>query len=403
MLYTQEDVFSYVEQEDVKFIRLVFCDAAGKQKNIAIMPQELKRAFSQGISFDGSAVGGFSGVEESDLFLFPIPETLTDLPWRPSRGKVVRMLCNIRYPDGRPYPMDCRALLANAVREAKNEGITVQIGAEFEFYLFKTDADGNPTTQPFDHAGYMDVAPEDKGENVRREICLMLEQMGIQPECSHHESGPGQNEIDFRYSDPLTAADNAVTFRTVVRTAAAQNGLCASFSPKPLPDRDGSGMHINISAQGSGQTELPAAVIAGVLDKAAEITLFLNPCEESYRRLGHDKAPRYVTWSEENRSQLIRIPAAIGENRRAELRSADATANPYLAYALLIHAGLHGIENGLVLPPATDLNLYTAPAEALKALRTLPGSLAEAAALADASPFVRAHLPASVIRAYTRL
>ena len=151
------------------------------------------------------------------------------------------------------------------------------------------------------------------------------------------------------------------------------------------------------------QTELPAAVIAGVLDKAAEITLFLNPCEESYRRLGHDKAPRYVTWSEENRSQLIRIPAAIGENRRAELRSADATANPYLAYALLIHAGLHGIENGLVLPPATDLNLYTAPAEALKALRTLPGSLAEAAALADASPFVRAHLPASVIRAYTRL
>lgn len=207
MLYTQEDVFSYVEQEDVKFIRLVFCDAAGRQKNIAIMPQELKRAFSQGISFDGSAVGGFSGVEESDLFLFPIPETLTDLPWRPSRGKVVRMLCNIRYPDGRPYPMDCRALLANAVREAKNEGITVQIGAEFEFYLFKTDADGNPTTQPFDHAGYMDVAPEDKGENVRREICLMLESMGISPESSHHEEGPGQNEIDFRYSDAITAAD----------------------------------------------------------------------------------------------------------------------------------------------------------------------------------------------------
>ena len=183
MLYTQEDVFSYVEQEDVKFIRLVFCDAAGRQKNIAIMPQELKRAFSQGISFDGSAVGGFSGVEESDLFLFPIPETLTDLPWRPSRGKVVRMLCNIRYPDGRPYPMDCRALLANAVREAKSEGITVQIGAEFEFYLFKTDADGNPTTQPFDHAGYMDVAPEDKGENVRR---------GDLPDAGEHGHFPGE-------------------------------------------------------------------------------------------------------------------------------------------------------------------------------------------------------------------
>ena len=235
MLYTQEDVFSYVEQEDVKFIRLVFCDAAGKQKNIAIMPQELKRAFSQGISFDGSAVGGFSGVEESDLFLFPIPETLTDLPWRPSRGKVVRMLCNIRYPDGRPYPMDCRALLANAVREAKSEGITVQIGAEFEFYLFKTDADGNPTTQPFDHAGYMDVAPEDKGENVRREICLMLESMGISPESSHHEEGPGQNEIDFRYSDAITAADNALLFTSVVKAVAVSNGLYADFSPKPIP------------------------------------------------------------------------------------------------------------------------------------------------------------------------
>ena len=189
----------------------------------------------------------------------------------------------------------------------------------------------------------------------------------------------------------------------MVRTVAAQNGLCASFSPKPLPDRDGSGMHINISAKGSGQTGLPAGVIAGVLDKAAEITLFLNPCEESYRRLGHDKAPRYVTWSEENRSQLIRIPAAAGENRRAELRSADSAANPYLAYALLIYAGLHGIENRLVLPPASDLNLYTAPAETLRTLRTLPGSLKEAAALAEASAFVKAHLPDSVLRAYTRL
>ena len=200
-----------------------------------------------------------------------------------------------------------------------------------------------------------------------------------------------------------TSADNAVTFRTVVRTVAALNGLCASFSPKPLPDWDGNGMHINISARGSGQADMPAAVIAGILDKAAEITLFLDPCEESYRRLGHDKAPRYVTWSEENRSQLIRIPAAVGENRRAELRSADSTANPYLAYALLIYAGLHGIKNGLVLPPATDLNLYTAPAETLKTLRTLPGSLAEAVTLADTSAFVKAHLPESVIRAYTRL
>ena len=370
MKYTREDVMEFVRQEDVRFIRLAFCNVYGRQHNVAIMPSELRRAFEYGIAIDASSIEGFGGETRSDLLLRPDPSTLVQLPWRPEQGKVVRMFCDIFYPDGRAFERDTRSILKKAVADAAGKGFRFSFGAEMEFYLFEID------------------------EHIRREICLMLEQMGIQPECSHHESGPGQNEIDFRYSDPLTAADNAVTFRTVVRTAAAQNGLCASFSPKPLPDRDGSGMHINISAQGSGQTELPAAVIAGVLDKAAEITLFLNPCEESYRRLGHDKAPRYVTWSEENRSQLI---------RRAELRSADATANPYLAYALLIHAGLHGIENGLVLPPATDLNLYTAPAEALKALRTLPGSLAEAAALADASPFVRAHLPASVIRAYTRL
>ena len=189
MLYTQEDVDAYIEQEDVKFIRLAFCDLLGRQKNISIMPQELSRAFSQGISFDASAVAGFGDVVESDLYLFPIPSTLSVMPWRPSRGKVVRMFCDIRYPDGRPFPLDCRALLQRAVREAKDLGLSVQIGAEFEFYLFKTDADGNPTTQPFDHAGYMDMAPEDKGENVRREICLTLEQIGITPECSHHEEG----------------------------------------------------------------------------------------------------------------------------------------------------------------------------------------------------------------------
>ena len=246
----------------------------------------------------------------------------------------------------------------------------------------------------------MDIAPDDKGEHIRREICLMLEQMGIQPESSHHESGPGQNEIDFRYSDPLTAADNAITFRAVVRTVAAQNGLCASFQPKPLSDRDGSGMHINISARDGGTADLLPTVIAGLLDKIAEITLFLNPSEESYRRLGHDKAPCYVTWSAENRSQLIRIPAAVGEQRRAELRSADSTANPYLAYALLIYAGLYGISHKLALPPASDFNLYTAPAQALQTLQALPDSLGEAIALAETSPFVRAHLPESVLCAF---
>ena len=393
MLYTEEDVISYVEQEDVKFIRLAFCDASGKQKNIAIMPQELKRAFSQGISFDASAVAGFGGVEESDLFLFPIPSTLTDLPWRPSRGKVVRMFCHIRYPDGRPFPMDCRHLLENAVREARQAGLTVQIGAEFEFYLFKTDADGNPTTQPFDHAAYMDVAPEDKGENVRREICLTLESMGISPESSHHEEGPGQNEIDFRYSDAMTAADNALIFMSVVKAVAVSSGLYADFSPKPIPEEAGNGLHINISVRKDGGEQVSRYFMAGILEHIREMTAFLNPTEASYRRLGECKAPRFVTWSPGNRSQLIRIPAAQGEYKRMELRSPDPMVNPHLAYALVIYAGLDGVRRKLLPPEPLNVNLYTADPGITAGLETLPGSLQEARDAASQSEFIRSVLP----------
>ncbi len=401
MKYTPEEVMQFVAQEEVKFIRLAFCDVYGKQHNVAIMPSELGRAFAFGIAIDASAIGGFGGEVRSDLLLHPDPSTLLQLPWRPEQGKVVRMFCDVSYPDGRPFERDGRGILKAAVAAAAERGLTFAFGAEMEFYLFQLDERGEPTRIPYDRAGYMDIAPDDKGENIRREICLMLERMGIHPESSHHESGPGQNEIDFRYSDPLTAADNAVTFHAVVRTVAAQNGLCADFSPKPLEDRDGNGMHINISARAQGAGDPLPGVIAGILDKAEDMTLFLNPCEASYRRLGHDKAPRYVTWSAENRSQLIRIPAAVGENRRAELRSADPTANPYLAYALLIYAGLYGLERELALPPASDCNLYTASAQTLAGLRRLPGSLHEAAAVASASDFISAHLPESVIAAYS--
>ena len=393
MLYTEEDVFSYVETEDVKFIRLVFCDISGRQKNISIMPQELKRAFSQGISFDASAVAGFGDAAESDLFLFPIPSTLSVLPWRPSRGKVVRMFCQIRYPDGRPFPLDCRALLSKAIREARELGLSVQIGAEFEFYLFKTDADGNPTTQPFDHAGYMDVAPEDKGENVRREICLTLESMGILPESSHHEEGPGQNEIDFRYSDAMTAADNALLFASTVRAVAVSNGLYADFSPKPIPGESGNGMHINISLLQEEGPSVTQYFMAGILDHIREMTAFLNPTEASYRRLGEKKAPKYVTWSPGNRSQLIRIPAAQGEYKRMELRSPDPMVNPHLAYALVIFAGLDGVRRKLLPPEPMNVNLYTAGSELTSSLTALPGSLAEAKKIARESPFIRGVLP----------
>ena len=401
MKYTPEEVIQFVQEEDVKFIRLAFCNIYGKQHNVAIMPSELKRAFEFGIAIDASAIDGFGGEIRSDLLLHPDASTLIQLPWRPEQGKVVRMFCDISYPDGRVFERDTRSILKKAVAYAAERGYSFAFGSEMEFYLFKLDENGEPTKIPYDHAGYMDIAPDDKGENIRREICLMLERMGICPETSHHESGPGQNEIDFRYSDPLTAADNAITFNAVVRTVAAQNGLYADFSPKPLTDWDGNGIHINISVKGDEKPDPLPCVIAGILEKIEEMTLFLNPCEESYRRLGHDKAPRYVTWSAENRSQLIRIPAAVGEYRRAELRSADPITNPYIAYALLIYAGLYGVENDLYLPPASDFNLYTASAEALAALRKIPGSLYEATAIAGSSTFIKDHLPASVIAEYS--
>ena len=401
MKYTPEEVMQFVQEEEIKFVRLAFCDVYGKQHNVAIMPSELKRAFEFGIAIDASAIGGFGGEVRSDLLLHPDASTLIQLPWRPEQGKIVRMFCDISYPDGSVFERDTRSILKKAIADAAEKGYSFAFGAEMEFYLFKVDENGDSTKIPYDHASYMDIAPDDKSESIRREICLMLEQMGIRPESSHHESGPGQNEIDFRYSDPLTAADNAITFNAIVRTVAAQNGLCADFSPKPLSDWDGNGMHINISAKGEGKPDPLPCVIAGILEKIEEMTLFLNPCEESYRRLGYDKAPRYVTWSAENRSQLIRIPAAVGEYRRAELRSADPMTNPYIAYALLIYAGLYGIEKDLHLPPASDFNIYTASAEALVSLRKIPGSMYEAAATANASAFIKDHLPEPVISAYS--
>ena len=400
MKYSKQEVMQYVLEEDVKFIRLAFCDVFGKQKNISIMPGELPRAFEYGIAIDASAVTGFGDETHSDLLLHPDAETLMQLPWRPEHGKVVRMFTCISYPDGRPFVQDTRSLLKRAVAEAKKAGYSFSFGSEQEFYLFKLDENGDPTRIPYDRAGYMDIAPEDKGENIRREICLTLEQMGIRPESSHHEEGPGQNEIDFRYSDALTAADNAMTFQTVVKTVAYRNGLYADFSPKPLADKPGNGFHINMSVKAEDGSDNLCPMIAGVLEKACDMTVFLNPTEDSYRRFGNSKAPAYVSWSGENRSQLVRIPAAVGEYRRAELRSPDPTTNPYLAFALMIYAGLYGIENRLDLPMAADINLYKADNATLAKFERLPVDLASAKACAASSEFIRAHIPATILDIY---
>lgn len=383
-MYTESEVLEFVKEEDVKFVRLAFFDVKGKQKNISIMADQLHRAFELGISFDASAIDGFESPDKSDLFLHPDPTTLSVLPWRPNTGKVCRMFCNIKYPDGTPYEKDCRTLLKNAIKYAKEKyNLSLSFGPEVEFYLFKLNEAGESTKIPFDNAGYMDIAPEDKGENIRRDICFTLESMGIIPEASHHEEGPGQNEIDFKYSDALTAADNTATFKWIVRTRAASNGLYADFSPKPLEGQAGSGFHINVSF--SDESKMPNA-IAGILKHAEELTYFLNTTEESYNRLGECKAPKYICWGNQNRSTMIRVPATK-KIKRLEIRSADPECNPYIAFALIIYAALDGIENNLVPPAPVEENLFANASK--NDIKVLPDTLDLAKKIADESEFVK--------------
>ncbi len=383
-MYTESEVLEFVKEEDVKFVRLAFFDVKGKQKNISIMADQLHRAFELGISFDASAIDGFESPDKSDLFLHPDPTTLSVLPWRPNTGKVCRMFCNIKYPDGTPYEKDCRTLLKNAIKYAKEKyNLSLSFGPEVEFYLFKLNEAGESTKIPFDNAGYMDIAPEDKGENIRRDICFTLESMGIIPEASHHEEGPGQNEIDFKYSDALTAADNTATFKWIVRTRAASNGLYADFSPKPLEGQAGSGFHINVSF--SDESKMPNA-IAGILKHAEELTYFLNTTEESYNRLGECKAPKYICWGNQNRSTMIRVPATK-KIKRLEIRSADPECNPYIAFALIIYAALDGIENNLVPPAPVEENLFANASK--NDIKVLPDTLDLAKKIADESKFVK--------------
>lgn len=404
MNHRAEEMLRFVEENDIKFIRLAFCDIFGVQKNIAIMASQLPAAIRQGISFDASAIRGFSNVEESDLFLIPDLDTFALMPWRPSQGCVGRFFCNICYPDGRPFEGDSRRLLQNLTQRAAQAGLSFQVGPECEFYLFKTDADGEPLLEPYDRAGYFDISPVDKGENVRREICLALEEMGVQPERSHHEQGPGQNEIDFHCSSPLRAADHLMTLRTAVKAISAQNGLYASFLPKPLPDKSGSGLHINLSLYRDGHNLFEdfqhhphpeaASFLAGILAHMGEITAIANPLPGSYRRFGSCEAPTAVNWSSQNRSTLVRIPAASGNDCRIEVRSPDPACNPYSTILLLLEAGLEGIEQKLPLSAACtgDARLADDP--------RLPASLGQALDRMQQSAFVRRALPSRLIESF---
>ena len=364
--------------------------------------------FAHGLSFDASAIHGFSQESRypkehtSDLFLFPDISTLTILPWRPQIGRVARMYCEIRNPDGSVFALDARSLLRRMIKQVSGRGMQIMAGTECEFYLFERDENGKPTTIPYDEAEYCDIAPLDKGENVRREICLALEEMGIHPESSHHEQGPGQNEIDFRFDEVMTCADNLMTFRNVVDMVALSSGLHASFHPKPLQQQPGNGLHINLSlfqnkenlfAQEHGRSM--EAFLAGILHRIREITLFLNPEAESYLRLGEDKAPKYICYSRSNRSALIRIPAADAHRTRIEVRSPDPSCNPYLALALLIAAGMEGMDKGLKAEEAHG-NIYIQH----EGLPELPNSLQEALQLAQNSSFTKRVLKDELLQGF---
>ena len=409
MKHTAQDILNYVEDNDVKFVRLAFCDIFGNQKNISVFAGDLPYAFEQGVCFDGSSIAGFMNTEESDLVLWPDPDTMTILPWRPTEGRVMRMYCDITLPNGRPFAGNSRGYLQSVVKRAKAMGLRCDVGCECEFYLFQTDEHGNPTRIPMDHGGYFDIAPLDKAENIRREICFAMEDMGLRPQHSHHESGFGQNEVDFMYSTALKSADNLNTFKSTVKAIADRNGLFASFMPKPMQDQAGSGMHVNVSIHRDGKNLFQGDIapdseaghfIAGILAHARELTCFCNPIPNSYTRFGSCEAPKYVSWSRQNRSQLVRIPQVRGDNCRMELRSPDPACNPYLAIGLVLAAGLDGIENRMVLSAPVNKNLFDpSMAEGLN-LETLPASLEEAVQAAEESEFLRRVLPEQLASRY---
>ena len=390
MEYSYDEVMSYIDEEDVKFIRLAFRDVYGIQKNISILPGELKKAFEDGIPINARVISGFEDCPYGSLYLKPEPDTMAILPWRPDSGRVLRMYCDIFTPEGEIYASDTRAILKKAIATAKEKGIEFRFGTETEFYLFRKNEDGDPTRIPYDEAGYMDIAPLDKCENIRREISLTIERMGLIPERSHHERGPGQNEIDFHYGKPLKAADQITTFKMVVSTVADRNGLVADFSPMPIPGKPGNGYHINIYAADKSGEDVARYAAAGIMEKIRDITIFLNPKDASYSRLGNNTAPDKANWSTGGGSELMCIETYKGKTR-IELRSPDASSNPYLVYALLIYAGLSGIERKLELPEEMD-------AEAA----LLPGSRREAGKLAQGSDFVKEIVPEGIIAEYIK-
>lgn len=414
--YTKEDIIRMVEEGDVEFIRMQFTDIFGQLKNVAITASQIRKAVDNEIMIDGSSIEGFVRINESDMYLHPDLDTYAVLPWRPQHGKVARLICDVYLPDGTPFAGDPRSTLKKVLAKAADMGYTFNVGPECEFFLFETDEKGAPTTVTNDQAGYFDLGPLDHGESTRREICLMLEKMGYEIEASHHEVAEGQHEIDFRYADALTTADNVMTFKLAVKTIAQKNGLHATFMPKPIFGINGSGMHTNMSlfkdgknvfADPSGELGLSKeaySFIAGLLSHIRSMCAVTNPLVNSYKRLvpGYE-APCYLSWSASNRSALIRIPAARGAATRVELRCPDPSCNPYLELAVCLAAGLDGIEKGLVPPAEINDNIFAMDDEERKerGIVSLPGTLREAVDLMRADPLIEETLGSHIVSHYT--
>ena len=414
--YDKEDIIRLVKEQEVKFIRLQFTDILGILKNVAITSEQLEKALDNKCMFDGSSIEGFVRIEESDMYLRPDTNSFVVFPWRPQNGKVARLICDVYNPNGTPFEGDPRYALKRALKMAEEMGFDAfNVGPECEFFLFLTDNDGNPTTKTHDNGGYFDLGPVDLGENARRDMCLALEEMGFEIEASHHEVAPGQHEIDFKYTDALTAADNILTFKLVVKTIAQRHGLHATFMPKPIFGISGSGMHVNSSLTKDGKNafydkndplELSQDAyyfIGGIIKHIKYITALTNPNVNSYKRLvsGYE-APVYIAWSNSNRSPLLRIPATRGASTRVEVRSPDPSCNPYLALAAILSAGLDGIKNKISPPSAMDKNIYemTEEERAENGIDSLPGSLEEAIALLKSSPYVKTILGDHIFNKY---
>jgi glutamine synthetase len=399
----QDFVLRALEERDVRFVRLWFTDVLGYLKSVAVAPAELESAFAEGIGFDGSAIEGFARVTEADMLALPDPSTFQILPWRQDGPATGRMFCDIVMPDGSPSYADPRYVLKRTLSNAAEKGFTFYTHPEIEFYLFKDNPRDGSEPTPVDSSGYFDHTAQSMGADFRREAITMLEAMGISVEYSHHEGGPGQNEIDLRYADALSTADNIMTFRTVIREVALSQGIWASFMPKPFTEHPGSGMHTHLSLfEGDANafyepgaeyqlSKTGRSFIGGVLRHAPEITAVTNQWVNSYKRLiGGGEAPAHVAWGHNNRSALVRVPMykpLKGQSTRIEVRSLDAACNPYLAFAVILAAGMKGIEEGYELPREAEDDVWALTERERKSLGIdpLPENLDEAIGMAEDS------------------